>query len=89
MHTKRESPYTTKEYAVSGAAFEELHRSTSALQRWTSYICWTDRVEKIDEKKSTPQKFTAEAKLFDLVLSSEEIDCSDGSQRLSEDVAFI
>jgi hypothetical protein len=64
VHTERKSPYITEGNAVSGAEFEEFHQSISALQRRTSYICWSHLVEKIDVKKSTPRKFTAEAKLL-------------------------
>jgi hypothetical protein len=88
VHTERNSPYKTEENAVSGAKFEELHRSISVLQRRKSYICWRHVDEKINVKELTPRKFPAEAKLL-VRCCPKKLTAASESRRQIEDVVFF
>ena len=62
-YRKKKSIHNRRD-VVSDVEFEELHQSISALHRRTSYIYWRNRDEKIGVEKSTPRRFSAEAKLL-------------------------
>ena len=82
VHTKRNSPCSAEENAVSGLQFEELHRRLStSKKRMSNREEWSEGVE--------PSKVYCWRKAIGLVITSEEIDCSDGRRRQSEDVAFF
>ena len=89
VHIERNSPCSAEENAISGVQFEELHRRLTTSKRRTSYILWRLVDEKNEVKELTPRKFHCWREAIGSVILSEEIDCSNGRRRRSEDVAFF
>ena len=89
VHTERNSPCSAEENAVSGVQFEELHRRLSTSKKMIKLHCFNLLIEEEWSEGDDPSKVYCRCKAISSEITSEEIDCSDGRRRRSEDVAFF